>query len=139
MVEAGDARYEADEVSKSVEIWQSVIERYPKSKVRYEAYMRLGNFFLQRDRQYDKARAQFEAVAAEENKDEEQRAEATLKAGICFYEARNFGKCFQVMRDVIEKYPVSKLPSAIRTLRPTEKHSTISLSPLVAVHSTLMD
>lgn len=108
LVEAGDARYEADEVAKAVEIWQSVIERYPKSKVRYEAYMRLGNFFLQRDRQYDKARAQFEAVAAEENKDEEQRAEATLKAGICFYEARNFGKCFQVMRDVIEKYPVSK-------------------------------
>ncbi len=108
LVEAGDARYEADEVSKAVEIWQSVIERYPKSKVRYEAYMRLGNYFLQRDRQYDKARAQFEAVASEENKDEEQRAEATLKAGICFYEARNFGKCFQVMRDVIEKYPVSK-------------------------------
>ena len=93
LVEAGDARYEADEVSKAVEIWQSVIERYPKSKVRYEAYMRLGKFFLQRDRQYDKARAQFEAVAAEENKDEEMRAEATLKAGICFYEARNFGKC----------------------------------------------
>ena len=108
LVEAGDARYEADEVSKAVEIWQSVIERYPKSKVRYEAYMRLGKFFLQRDRQYDKARAQFEAVAAEENKDEEMRAEATLKAGICFYEARNFGKCFQVMREVIEKFPVSK-------------------------------
>ena len=108
LVEAGDARYEADEVSKAVEIWQSVIERYPKSKVRYEAYMRLGNYFLQRDRQYDKARAQFEAVASEDNKDEEQRAEATLKSGICFYEARNFGKCFQVMRDVIEKYPVSK-------------------------------
>ena len=108
LVEAGDARYEADEVSKAVEIWQSVIERYPKSKVRYEAYMRLGNYFLQRDRQYDKARAQFEAVAAEENKDEEMRAEATLKAGVCFYEARNFGKCFQIMREVIERFPVSK-------------------------------
>lgn len=108
LLEAGDARYEADEVSKAVEIWQSVIERYPRSKVRYEAYMKLGNFYLQRDRQYDKARAQFEQVSAEENRNEEQRAEATLKAGVCFYEARNFGKCFQVMRDVIEKFPVSK-------------------------------
>ncbi|MCX7420754.1 MAG: tetratricopeptide repeat protein [Planctomycetia bacterium] len=108
LLEAGDARYEADEVSKAVEIWQSVIERYPRSKVRYEAYMKLGNFYLQRDRQYDKARAQFEQVSGEENRNEEQRAEATLKAGICFYEARNFGKCFQVMRDVIEKFPVSK-------------------------------
>ena len=108
LLEAGDARYEADEVSKAVEIWQSVIERYPRSKIRYEAYMKLGNFYLQRDRQYDKARAQFEQVSVEENRNEEQRAEATLKAGICFYEARNFGKCFQVMRDVIEKFPVSK-------------------------------
>lgn len=108
LLEAGDARYEADEVSKAVEIWQSVIERYPRSKIRHEAYMKLGNFYLQRDRQYDKARAQFEQVSGEENRNEEQRAEATLKAGICFYEARNFGKCFQVMRDVIEKFPVSK-------------------------------
>ena len=108
LLEAGDARYEVDEVSKAVEIWQSVIERYPRSKVRYEAYMKLGIFYLQRDRQYDKARAQFEQVSGEENRNEEQRAEATLKAGVCFYEARNFGKCFQVMRDVIEKFPVSK-------------------------------
>lgn len=108
LLEAGDARYEADEVTKAVEIWQSVIERYPRSKVRYEAYMKLGKFYLERDRQYDKARAQFEQVSAEENRNEEQRAEATLKAGVCFYEARNFGKCFQVMREVIEKFPVSK-------------------------------
>lgn len=108
LLEAGDARYEADEVSKAVEIWQSVIERYPRSKVRYEASMKLGNYYLQRDRQYDKARAQFEQISGEENRNEEQRAEATLKVGVCFYEARNFGKCFQVMRDVIEKFPVSK-------------------------------
>ena len=108
LLEAGDARYEADEVSKAVEIWQSVIERYPRSKVRYEAYMKLGNFYLQRDRQYDKARAQFELASGEDNRNEEMRAEATLKTGVCFYEARNFGKCFQVMRDVIEKFPVSK-------------------------------
>ncbi len=108
LLEAGDARYEADEVAKAVEIWQSVIERYPRSKVRYEAFMKLGDFYLRRDRQYDKARAQFEQAAAEDNRNEEMRAEATLKAGVCFYEARNFGKCFQVMRDVVEKFPVSK-------------------------------
>jgi TolA-binding protein len=108
LMEAGDARYEADEASKAVEIWQSVLERYPTSRVRFEAHMRLGNYFLERDRAYDKARVQFEEVAAEENSDEDQRAEATLKMGMCFYEARNFGKCFSVMRDVIEHFPVSK-------------------------------
>lgn len=107
LLEAGDAREEADEPMKAVEVWQSVIERYPRSRVRFAAHMRLGSYFLERDRAYDKARAHFQAAASEENRDEEQRAEATLKTGICFYEARNYGKCFQVMRDVIEKYPVS--------------------------------
>ncbi len=108
LLEAGDSRMAADETAKAVEIWQSVIERYPRSKVRYEAHIRLGNHFLDRERAYDKARVQFEPVASEDNRDEDQRAEATLKMGVCFYEARNFGKCFSVMRDVIERFPVSK-------------------------------
>jgi tetratricopeptide (TPR) repeat protein len=107
LVEAGDSRFEADEFTKAVEVWQSVIERYPRSRVRFEAHMRLGNYLLTRERAYDRARIHFEAVAAEENRDQEQRAEATLKLGVCFYEARNYGKTFSVMRDVIEKFPVS--------------------------------
>lgn len=107
LLEAGDARLDADEGLKAVEIWKSVIERYPRSRHRYEAHLRLGNYYLDRDRAYDKARAHFESVSTAENKDEDQRAEATLKVGICFYHARNFGKSFQLMREVIEKYPVS--------------------------------
>jgi tetratricopeptide (TPR) repeat protein len=108
LIDAGDARFESDEAKKAVEIWQSIIERYPRSRVRYEAHMRLGNYFLDKERAHDRARAQFEAVAAEDNRDEDQRAAATLKIGSCFYHARNFGKCFQVMRDVIQKFPVSQ-------------------------------
>lgn len=107
LVEAGDGRFDADEFSKAVEVWESVIERYPRSKVRFTAHMRLGNYLLTRERAFDRARSHFEAASAEENGDEEQRADATLKMGICFYEARNYGKCFTVMRDVIEKFPVS--------------------------------
>ncbi|MFP6769120.1 MAG: tetratricopeptide repeat protein, partial [Planctomycetaceae bacterium] len=107
LLDAGDARLEAQELKKAVEVWQSVIERYPRSRVRFEAHSRLGKFFLERDRAYDKARAHFDAVAGEDNSDEDQRAEATLKIGVCFYQARNFGKCFGVMRDVIEHFPVS--------------------------------
>lgn len=107
LIEAGDARYDADEPAKAVEIWQSVIERYPRSRVRFLAHMRLGNYYLDRDRAYDRARGHFAAAASDENRDDEQRAEAMLKMGICFYEARNYGKSFQVMRDVIEIFPVS--------------------------------
>ncbi len=107
LLEAGDARFDADEPTKAVEIWQSVIERYPRSRHRFEAQMRLGDFYLDRERAYDRARNYFEMVAAEDNRDEAQRAAATLKIGVCFYEARNFGKCFSVMRNVIEQFPVS--------------------------------
>lgn len=107
LVEAGDARFDADEFSKALEVWESVIERYPRSKVRFTAHMRLGDYLLKRERAFDRARIHFEAAAKEENPEEEQRAEATLNLGICFYEARNYGKCFTVMRDVIEKFPVS--------------------------------
>lgn len=107
LLEAGDARLEADEASKAIEIWKSVIERYPKSRLRFDAHLRLGNYYLDRDRSYDRARTHFEQVAVEENRDDDQRATATLRMGICSYHARNYGKCFQVMRDVIEKFPVS--------------------------------
>ncbi|MDX1947007.1 MAG: tetratricopeptide repeat protein [Pirellulaceae bacterium] len=107
LLEAGDARLEADEAAKAVEIWKSVIERYPRSKHRFDAHLKLGGYYLDRDRAYDRARVHFEAAAAEDNRSEEQRAEATLKLGVCYFHARNYGKCFQVLRDVIEKFPVS--------------------------------
>ena len=107
LLEAGDARLDANESTKAVEIWKSVIERYPRSRHRFDAHLRLGNYFLDKERVYDRARVHFEAAAIEDNSSEDQRAEATLKLGVCFYHARNFGKSFQVMRDVIEKFPVS--------------------------------
>src|SRR5438105_9957071 len=48
LLEAGDARLDAGEAGKAIEVWQSVLERYPKSRVRYEAHMRLGNHLLER-------------------------------------------------------------------------------------------
>lgn len=107
LLEAGDARLDADESTKAIEIWKSVIERYPRSRFRFDAHLRLGNYFLDKDKAYDRARVHFEAAAVEDNTTQSQRAEATLKLGVCYHHLRNFGKSFQVMRDVIEKFPVS--------------------------------
>ncbi|MEZ5300602.1 MAG: tetratricopeptide repeat protein [Verrucomicrobiales bacterium] len=104
---AGDLRIEADEVEKAVEIWRSVIERYPKSRIRFDAHMRLGNFLLERQKAYDEARRHFQIAAGEDNPDGEIRAEAALKEGVCHYEAREYGKCFELMRGVIEQFPSS--------------------------------
>lgn len=107
LLEAGDARLEAAEETKAIEVWKSVIERYPRSKHRFDAHLRLGNYFLDNQKAYDRARVHFEAASGEDNKDDEQRAEATLKLGICFYHSRNYGKSFSVMREVVEKFSTS--------------------------------
>jgi tetratricopeptide (TPR) repeat protein len=107
LLEAGSARYDGDEVAKAVEIWQSVIERYPRSRVRFAAHTLLGSHFLERDRSFDLARTHFEAAASEENADLDQRAEAMLNIGVCYYQAHSYGKCFEVLRDVIAEFPVS--------------------------------
>jgi TolA-binding protein len=107
LIDAGDARLDAEESTKALEIWKSVIERYPRSRVRFTAHIRLGKYYLDRERAYDRARTHFEAVTTEDNRDDAQRAEAMLNVGICHYWSRLYGKCFQVMRDVIEEFPVS--------------------------------
>jgi tetratricopeptide (TPR) repeat protein len=108
LIEAGDTRYEAGEKDKAVEIWQSVLERYPRNKHRFTAHMRLGNLNLQDKGAYEKARGHFENVAAEDNEDQEMRAEATLKLGRCFYEGRHYAQCYKTFRVVIEQFPTSK-------------------------------
>src|SRR5687768_7108378 len=52
LIEAGDARFDADEPTKAVEVWESVIERYPRSKIRFTAHMRLGKFLLEKERAF---------------------------------------------------------------------------------------
>ncbi len=107
LIDAGDARMDASETEKALEIWKSVIERYPRSRVRFTAHMKLGKYYLDRERAYDRARTHFEEVTIEDNRDDDQRADALLNVGICHYWSRLYGKCFQVMRDVIEEFPVS--------------------------------
>ena len=108
LLEAGDARLEADEKQKALEIWQTVLDQFPRSKVRFDAHMRIGEHLLTSKGAYDEARKHFEAVAEEGNSDDAMRATGTLKQGICFYEARIYGKCFKVLRKVIEDFPASE-------------------------------
>ena len=107
LLQAGDTRLELGENEKALEIWESVVERYPRSKIRFEAHLRLADHLLKESKDYDKARAHFEAAAGDANEDDAQRAHASLNIGACFYEAGNYGKCFTVMRDVIERFPAA--------------------------------
>ena len=55
-----------------------------------------------------KAKIHFEAVYSEENRNEDQRALALLKTGVCQFQARQYAQCFKVFRQVIKDYPVSQ-------------------------------
>lgn len=107
LLQAGDARLELGENEKALEVWESVVERYPRSQLRFEAHLRLGDHLLKEIKDFDKARLHYEAAAIESNENDEKRAYAFLNTGTCFYEAGNYGKCFSIMRDVIEKFPTS--------------------------------
>jgi len=107
LLQAGDARLEFGENEKALEIWESVVERYPGSQIRFEAHLRLADHLLKETKDFDKARLHYEAAALESNENDEKRAYAFLNTGICFYEAGNYGKCFSIMRDVIEQFPAS--------------------------------
>ena len=107
LLQAGDARLEVGENEKALEIWGSVIERYPRSPVRFEAHIRLADYLLTELRQFDKARAHYEAAAQEANPDDRLRAYAFLNTGTCHYEAGRYGNCFKIMRQVIEQFPAS--------------------------------
>lgn len=107
LLQAGDSRLELGENEKALEIWESVVERYPLSSVRFTAHLRLADHLFKESRDYDKARLHFEAAAIETNPDDEQRAYAFLNSGACYYEAGNYGKSFTIMRDVIENFPTS--------------------------------
>jgi tetratricopeptide (TPR) repeat protein len=107
LLQAGDARLEVGENEKALEIWESVIERYPGSEIRFEAHLRLADNLRLELREYDKARLHYEAAADESNGNDERRAYAYLHTGTCFYESANYGKCFTIMRDVIERFPTS--------------------------------
>jgi tetratricopeptide (TPR) repeat protein len=107
LLQAGDARLELGENEKALEIWESLVERYPGSQIRFEAHLRLADHLLKETKDFDKARLHYEAAAVEGNANDEKRAYAFLNTGTCFYEAGNYGKCFSIMRDVIEQFPTS--------------------------------
>lgn len=105
MIEAGDARYDANEIEPAIELYKAAIDRYPASKWRYLAHLKIGKHAFLKDRKYDLALDQFRRVAAPENKDIDQVAEASLFIGRTLFENQKFEESFTALRDVIKNFP----------------------------------
>ncbi|RZN84351.1 MAG: tetratricopeptide repeat protein, partial [Verrucomicrobiaceae bacterium] len=76
LLQAGDARLEVGENEKALEIWESVVERYPRSQIRFEAHLRLADHLLLEIKDFDRARIHYESAAIEANGDDAKRAYA---------------------------------------------------------------
>jgi TolA-binding protein len=83
---------------------QSVPQLYPKSKVRFKAWMALGRLYIDK-RNYDLAIKQFAQIEASE--DGEELAEALYRTGICHFSSNDYEKAFTSLRKVTNQYPWS--------------------------------
>ncbi len=104
LLDAGDARFEAGELAAAIDLYKSVVDRYPVSRWRFLARLKMGKQFLT-EKKFDLALDQFRRVAVEDNKDQDQVGSASLEIGICFYEMGKFEEAFGELRKVIKLHP----------------------------------
>ena len=104
LLDAGDARFDAGELAAALDLYKAVLDRYPISRWRFLARLKMGKQFL-KEKKFDLALDQFRRVAVEDNKDEDQRGDASLQVGICFFEMGKFEEAFGELRKVIKQHP----------------------------------
>lgn len=104
LLDAGDARFDAGELTAAIDLYKAVLDRYPVSRWRFLARLRMGKQFLT-EKKYDLALDQFRRVAVEDNKDMDQVGDASLQVGICFFELAKYEEAFAELRKVIKEHP----------------------------------
>ncbi len=86
---------------RALKLISSVPRMFPNSKVRFQAYMALGKYYLDK-RNYEMAIMQFQQL--DNSDDEEVQAEGLYQTGICYYYLNNYDKAFMVLRKVTNDY-----------------------------------
>lgn len=104
LLDAGDARFEAGELQAAMDLYKAVMDRYPVSRWRFLARLKMGKQFL-KEKKFDLALDQFRRVEVEDNKDEDQRGDASLQVGVCFFEMGKYEEAFGELRKVIKLHP----------------------------------
>ncbi len=87
---------------RGVKLITSVPQMFPKSKIRFKAYMALGQHYKKK-RNFEMAIKQFSQIKGIE--DEEMLAEGIYETGICHYHMSSFDKAFMSLRKVTNEYP----------------------------------
>ena len=102
MLRKGIELLEMKQEERAVKLISSVPRIFPKSKVKFNAYMVLGKHY-QEKRNYELAVKQFQQLEATDN--QELLAESLYHTGICYYNISNFDKAFMILRKVTNEFP----------------------------------
>ena len=103
LLEKGKLHYDVREYPEALEIYKNVIDRFPKSKYRWAAYLLLGqHWFAKKD--YEKA-VGYLHKCSEGSLDADEVAESLYLIGCSYYEQKDYPKCFSVLRRVTANYP----------------------------------
>ena len=104
---------QGQENDRAIKMLESVIEQYPKSRARFNAALALGKYYMQ-SREGVKAISYFNQLRPLEEKDKdisgsekEMLAEATYLTGVSYFQARQYGAAFPILRKVTTEYPNS--------------------------------
>jgi TolA-binding protein len=89
---------------RAIKLLQSVPQLFPKSKVRFKAYLALGQHYIKK-RNYELAAKQFEQLGASESPDEQ--AEGLYRLGMSHYYLNQFDRAFMALRRVTNQFPWS--------------------------------
>jgi len=104
LLDAGDNRFDAGEFTAALDLYKAMLDRYPASRWRFLARLKIGKQFLV-EKKYALALDQFRRVAVEENTDADQVGDASLQIGVCYYETGKFEEAFVELRKVIRRHP----------------------------------
>lgn len=104
LIEAGDARFAAGELPAALDLYKSMLDRYPASRWRFLAHLKLGKQYL-KEKKFDLALEQFRLAAVADNPDQNEVADASLEVGRCYFEMGKFEDAFTELRNVIKAFP----------------------------------
>ncbi len=106
MLRRGEALMEDRQEERAVKIMEGVMLNFPRALVRHQAALALGRFHIDKH-EYPLAIKTLTSVLNSKDADEDDRAQAMYRIGICDYGQSDYDKALSTLRQLTVKYPWS--------------------------------
>jgi len=103
LLKKADLKYDVREVSEAIEMYRNIIDRFPKSKHRFTAHLRLGKHYFEEKQYNDAIDHLYKCSEASGNPQEE--AESLYLIGVSYFEQSQYQKTFSELRHVTANFP----------------------------------